>query len=29
LKGVNIDGMLIIETPIQEMFFKVGQVEWL
>jgi BirA family biotin operon repressor/biotin-[acetyl-CoA-carboxylase] ligase len=29
LRGVNIDGMLIIETATQEMFFKVGEVEWL
>jgi BirA family transcriptional regulator, biotin operon repressor / biotin---[acetyl-CoA-carboxylase] ligase len=29
LKRVNTDGVLIIETPTQEMFFKVGQVEWL
>ena len=29
LKGVNMDGMLIIETPTQEMLFKVGEVEWL
>ena len=28
LKGVNMDGMLIIETPTQEMLFKVGEVEW-
>jgi BirA family biotin operon repressor/biotin-[acetyl-CoA-carboxylase] ligase len=29
LKRVNMDGMLIIETPTQEMLFKVGEVEWL
>jgi biotin-(acetyl-CoA carboxylase) ligase len=29
LKGVNMDGMLIIETPTEEMLFKVGEVEWL
>jgi BirA family biotin operon repressor/biotin-[acetyl-CoA-carboxylase] ligase len=29
LKGVNMDGMLIIETPTEEMLFKFGEVEWL